>query len=452
MIEPRDASVLEGLTATFLEQRGTPGVAAGVVAGDELVWSTGIGVTRIEDGSQPDSRTLFAVASVTKTFTATAVVQLRDDGLLELDDPLVRHIPEFAAVRNPFGPIELVTLRHLLQHSSGLQGEIPNRDPREWTLLPTNDVVAALDRAAVAIPPGTAYKYSNLGYRLLGEVVRRVSGDDLWDYLRQAIFEPLGMHDTTSAPAGELDERAAAGHRPGPAPEPRIPSEVEGGEGGLWSTVEDLARWTAQQLRTYETLERGPGQVLRGPSLFELQQPTFLAEEWTLARSLGWFRWWDGEPTLVVHDGHVGGFASSVLFSPDDGVGAIVLTNGSTPAPGELGRKLVNAVRPLAGDERMRPRVPVQEPRREWLDLLGAYRSADGWIEARVEVRDGRPVCVLPDGPVGLRATDDALCFVALAGRPVGEAVRFFRDDDGTIAGLNLAGFPLLRDGAAAAE
>jgi D-alanyl-D-alanine carboxypeptidase len=452
MIEPREARVLEGLTASFLEQRGVPGVAAGVVAGDDLVWSTGLGLTRLEGGTRPDARTIFAIASVTKTFTATAVVQLRDDGLLELDDPLVRHIPEFAAARNPFGAIELVTLRHLLQHSSGLQGELPNRDPREWTLLSTSDVVATLDRVVVAIPPGTGYKYSNLGYRLLGEVVQRVSGRDFWDYLRHAIFEPLGMHDTTHAPKGALEERAAEGHRPGPAREPRIPLEVEGGEGGLWSTVEDLARWTAQQLRTDEALERGPGQVLRGASLLELQQPTFVAEEWTLARSLGWFRWWDGEPTLVVHDGHVGGFASSVLFSPADGVGAIVLANGATPAPGELGRKLVGAVRPLLPDEQRKRGAPDHVPSPEWLELLGAYRAADDWIEARVEVRDGRPVCVLPDGPVALRPTDDALCFVALAGRPVGETVRFFRGEDGTIAGLNLAGFPLLRDGAAAAE
>jgi D-alanyl-D-alanine carboxypeptidase len=337
MIEPREARVLEGLTASFLEQRGVPGAAAGVVVGDDLVWSTGRGLTRLEGGARPDARTVFAIASVTKTFTATAVVQLRDDGLLELDDPLVRHIPEFAAARNPFGPIELVTLRHILQHSSGLQGEIPNRDPREWTLLPTPDVVVALDRATVAIPPGTAYKYSNLGYRLLGEVVQRVSGRDFWEYLRQAIFEPLGMRDTTHEVRGGLHGRAAVGHRPGPVPEPRIPLEVEGGEGGLWSTVEDLACWTAQQLRTDEALERRPGQVLRGPSLLELQQPTFLAEEWTLARSLGWFRWWDGERTLVVHDGHVAGFASSVSFSPEDGIGAIVLTNGATPTPGELG-------------------------------------------------------------------------------------------------------------------
>jgi hypothetical protein len=103
-------------------------------------------------------------------------------------------------------------------------------------------------------------------------------------------------------------------------------------------------------------------------------------------------------------------------------------------------------VRPLLAGEHRRASAPAAPPPPEWLELLGEYRAADGWVEALVEVRDGRPVCVLPDGPVPLRPTADEDCFVALAGRPAGEAVRFFRGDDGSIAGLNLAGFPLLRD------
>ena len=182
-----------------------------------------------------DADTLFRVASITKTFTATAIVQLRDQGKLRLDDPLVKHIPEFGAVDNPFGPIEDVTLRRVASHSSGLMGEPPLD---HWSTLrfPTREEwLAVLPQVRIAIPPGSAFKYSNLGYTLLGEVIERLAGQPYVEYMREAIFEPLGMASSAYELTDELRPRAAPGHMPHPfedGAEPAPPSPLERHGGG----------------------------------------------------------------------------------------------------------------------------------------------------------------------------------------------------------------------------
>lgn len=390
---------------------------------------------------------------MTKTFTATAILQLRDEGLLDLDDPLVRHVSEFAAVSNAFGPIEQVTLRRLLQHTSGLQTEIPSDDPRKWAQLPTQQVVARLDRARIAIPPGTAYKYSNLGFRLLGETVSRVSGTDLFEYLQAQILHPLGMESTSPAPTGACCARGHDALEPGEALEParEIDPGVTGGEGGLWSCVDDLARWVSQQFRVGDSLARGQGQVLAGRTLAEMQRPTVLCHpDWTDAFGLGWGATRRGGTTVVGHGGLVYGFNSCVCFSPSDRVGVVVLVNGvGGEGAASLARDLLEvslASRPDLGAD-----AAAKEPhptRPEWRELLGRYldpeygeviriQVGDAGLEYVDEARAGRPIAVEP--------TRDPSCFVATEGRAAGEELRFLRRADGAIDGLNLAGNPLVR-------
>jgi CubicO group peptidase (beta-lactamase class C family) len=449
------AAELDALVARFHEESGAPGCSIGLVDDQELVWSRGLGVRAYEDPVRPDERTLFQIASITKTFTATAIVQLRDEGLLALDDPLVRHVPEFAAARNPFGPVEQVTLRGLLQHVSGLQGEVTNRDLREWTRLSTREVVADLGRVSVAVPPGTRVKYSNLGYQLLGEVVSRVSGQGLWDYLRGAILEPLGMHDTMPTPAGEAAARCARGYQARtfddrPAEEPPAPAELRGeGAGALWSTVSDLARWVAQHLRAGEELERGDGQILRGESIAELQRPVLVADDRLQStRGLGWFAERRSEAIVVGHAGLVDGFATGVSFCPEDRLGAVVLTNGSGSESAEFASRLLERVRPLARGAARAAEPPAPVPP-EWRELLGEYRGPGLSLVMVVEVRRGElRASERSDDPwleTRLRPTGEPDCFAALDGRAAGDLVRVFRGADGAVEGLNFAGFPLVR-------
>ncbi|HJY32145.1 MAG TPA: serine hydrolase domain-containing protein, partial [Actinomycetota bacterium] len=179
------ADKLEATAASFVKQKRLPGAAVGVVTGEGLVWSGGIGFADVADRRAPEPTTLYRIASITKTITGTAIMQLRDEGRLHLDDPAVDYVPELRDVTSPFGPIETLTIRRMLSHESGLQGDPPGTD---WTLPLYEGVVARnLERAAeigIRIPPNTHQKYSNLAYQLLGEIVARVSGLPYVEYVR----------------------------------------------------------------------------------------------------------------------------------------------------------------------------------------------------------------------------------------------------------------------------
>ena len=185
---------LEGVINRTLERERVPGAAIGIVRDQELVWSRGFGYADLASDRAPDADTLFRCGSITKTFTATAIMQLRDDGKLGIDDPIVRHIPEFGAVKTRFGTPENVTIRRLLTHTSGLMGEGPNNGWEKLEFPPIEEMVAALGRTEIVIEPESQYKYSNLGFALLGEVIRRVSGQPYADYIQRNLLEPLGMN------------------------------------------------------------------------------------------------------------------------------------------------------------------------------------------------------------------------------------------------------------------
>jgi CubicO group peptidase (beta-lactamase class C family) len=196
------AAEFEARLASFVQDKRLYGAAAGVVHFGELAWAGGAGFADItaQRPSQPD--TLYRIASITKTFTGTAIMQLRDAGKLDLDDPAVDWLPELKASGSP-KTIARVTIRRLLSHESGLTGDPPGTD---WTLpVPVYEGRAerSLARAAeifTAVPPSTQAKYSNLGYQLLGEIVRRASGTDYPAYLRAHVLTPLGLTATAFEP------------------------------------------------------------------------------------------------------------------------------------------------------------------------------------------------------------------------------------------------------------
>ena len=142
------------------------------------------------------------MASITKTFTATAVLQLRDEGSLRLDDPAVRWIPELRRVASPHGPIEDLTIRRLLMHTSGLQGEVPWQDTDRFWLYTPEAMIEVLHLAHVRTPAEVDHKYSNFAYELLGVVVERVAGRPYTEQVRDGILGPLGMarHDLDPRP------------------------------------------------------------------------------------------------------------------------------------------------------------------------------------------------------------------------------------------------------------
>jgi CubicO group peptidase (beta-lactamase class C family) len=208
------ADRLEAKAASFLKGNRLPGAAVGVVHGDDLVWSAGVGFADMASRRAPEASALYRIASITKTLTGAAIMQLRDEGRLHLDDPIVAHIPELRNAQSPFGPIETVTIRRMLSHESGLMSEPPSTDwavPRYEGVVERN--LAKPEDIGTRVAPNTQWKYSNLAYQLLGEVVARASGEPYVERLRAAILEPLRMASTAFEPLPEeLSARRATGY------------------------------------------------------------------------------------------------------------------------------------------------------------------------------------------------------------------------------------------------
>ncbi len=232
--------------------QGVVGASLGLVHQGQLVRLATHGMADLEAGRPVDEETIYHWASITKTFTAVAILQLRDRGLLSLDDPVVRYVPELAGVHNPFGPMEGITVRHLLSHSAGFRGGTwpwsegepwEPYEPTEWSQL-----VAMMPYTSILFAPGSRYSYSNPGVIFLGRVIEKVTGDVFEAHMEKNLFRPLGMRRTyyDMTPWHLLPYRSNHYFVRGGRPEaggPDFDTGITVSNGGLNAPIPDMARW-----------------------------------------------------------------------------------------------------------------------------------------------------------------------------------------------------------------
>jgi len=363
-------------------------------------------------------------------------------GQLDLDDPAVKYLPELRGAVSPFAAIEAVTIRRILSHESGLAADPPGTD---WSVpLYQGDPQLTLARPAdiaLMLPPNVQHKYSDLGYQLLGEIVTRVSGIPYPRYVRDLILAPLGMSATGFEPLDEpLLGRRATGYCQRPFsdeldPEPAFPPAWA--EGGLWSCVQDLARWISFQLRAYTGLT-AESPVLATASLREMHKPRYLADDdWTSAWGISWYADRRDGVSWIGHSGGIPGFTTSVCFDPRQQVGAIVLHNGPS-FTSEIARELAVIASRLAGPAPSAAAAPLPA---QYRPLLGLYsRTGLGGGVLSLEWRAGELAFHIPEIPawqLALEATGNPDMFIAGPGSDLsGENVIFRRDDDGRITSV----------------
>ncbi len=412
-----------------------PSISSAVFRGNEVEWSDALGLADVEERVEATPETQYACASITKTFTAVSILQLRDAGKLDLEDPLSRHLPE-AAHGTP-------TLRLLLSHASGLQRE-PTGAVWETLEFPgEQELLEHLGEAEQVLPPSTAWHYSNLAYALLGHVVTRVSGQQFHDYVRERLFGPVGLEQTTWGPGGTaarpyfVEPYSDAVRR-----EPVLELGGKGGESGLYSTAGDLARWGSFLCDPDES-------VLKASSAAELHDLQIMAEpDWTLGWGLGIELWRRGERVFGGHTGGFPGFVSILVYSRCDRIGAVVLTNsGSWDSLSKTGIDLAEAALEELPPA-LEPWVPEEAPPVEIEPLLGRWWSEGSetifsWRDGKLEARlAGAPAERAPS--VFEPEADDR--YRVVSGRERGEVLTVVRDGEGEVVRLYWATYPFTRE------
>jgi CubicO group peptidase (beta-lactamase class C family) len=371
-----------------------PGAAAGLVVDGELVWSKGWG-ERAPGGAVPDLDTVFRIASMTKSFTALAILKLRDEGKLSLDDAAAKWVPELAGMPKATKDSPEITIRHLLTHSEGFPEDNPWGDRQ---LARSDAFLAAMTKAGIPFSnaPGVAFEYSNTGFALLGRVVAKASGMRYRDYVDANILKPLGMTSTYWEASAVPKERLVAGLRltdekagtTAVVAEAHLPDGAFGSMGGLYSTVRDLARYTAFFLDAWpprDDADAGP--VLRA-SRREMQQVaryngatvTPAAEGKPLRLAAGGYGYGLGVRTtcrfrsVVSHGGGLPGFGSLMLWLPEHGVALVGLANLTYAG---WGGAFGDALEALEKTGALKPRVAQPSPA-----LLAAQGAVDGLYDA----------------------------------------------------------------------
>ena len=423
-----------GLFSAWLEGqiaiRGLPGAVVGVVSDQDLIWSRGFGHADVDAARPMQSDTRFRMASHSKLFTATAIMQLREEGKVRLDDPVTDYLPWFGfGLAAPDDPP--ITIEHLLTHSSGL----PREAGSHWSDLdfPTSGEVRELmAHRQAAFSPEVRWKYSNLAYTIAGMVVEEISGMSWADYLQQNIFDPLGM---SSSSVDREDPKMATGYGRRMLDGSRevfpfVDARGMAAATGLTSTVEDMARFVSAQFRTGS---RGKDRVLRTASLREMHRVRMLENDWTRGQGIGFSVRRIDDKLYVGHGGGYPGYTTNTNIQLDSKVGVIVLTNTNDSNPGQIARQLMSTVgEAVAAVTKPEPDVVAWDP--AWERFAGVYRSRGG--ETRVLVMNKRLVTMNPwatsiGDPTELEPIGDGT-FRVLAptgGGPVGEIVRFVEEN-----------------------
>ncbi|HEX3387949.1 MAG TPA: serine hydrolase domain-containing protein [Streptosporangiaceae bacterium] len=412
-LPPGAAAAADGVVASFQRGEGQPAVAYGIVAGGSLAHAGRVGESWL-GGPPPGADTVFRIASMTKSFTASGVLALRDGGALRLDDPVTDFVPELRGQPGVTADSPAISLRHLLTMTAGFPTDDPWGDRQQGTPLP--DFAAILARGVrPAWAPGTRFEYSNLGYAVLGRVIAAVAQADYAGFVRDRVFGPLAM-TRTGFEAAEFDPAGLArGYARGRDGWSELSLDGYGAfapMGGVFSCVRDLARWVDGFAAAFPPggERAGDAHPLAPATRREMQQPSV-----TLPEAAPRF---PGDPSagsqygygfglfteetsawgrLVYHSGGYPGFGSHMRWHPETGFGVVVLANSTYAGASVLAARLMEEVlkaaaaqdRPAtggaagvqaAGGAPAMVRGPAPAPGGPWPETLRARQVVTGLL------------------------------------------------------------------------
>ena len=404
---------------------GLPGLSAAVVHDQTTIWSGGFGYSNPDRKSKTDAKTIHSICSISKLFTAIAVMQLRDEGKLRLNDPVSKHLPWFD-IENSYPDRGGATVQNMLTHSSGLprESDYPYWSPPDFPFPSRDAIKGKVSDQSTLYPADTYFQYSNLGLTLAGEIVAELSGMDFDSYIEKKIFRPLGLKNTrTEMPKKLYGKQLAVGHaalnRDGDRPKVELfHAEGIGPAAGFSSTADDLAKFASWQFRL---LQKGGEEILKANTLREMHRVHFLDDDWQPARGLGFSIWRDGEKKFVGHGGSCPGYRSQLLIQPKSKIATVFMSNASGVNARRFTQQLYNIIAPAvkaanSDDE-------AKALKQEFTKYVGHYSEAPWGGETAVISWKGELAMVrLP--------TNDPLGSISKLKHIEGDTFRRVRDDD----------------------
>lgn len=372
----------------FREEQHIPAVAFGVVVDNELAFADAFGMRHVESNAPVAVDSVFRIASMTKSFVAMAILKLRDDKKLRLDQRVAKFIPEFKKLKYPTADSPALTIRHLLTMSAGFAEDNPWGD-RQMAIA--EDEFTTLLRAGIpfANAPGVTFEYSNYAYAILGRIITRVSGMAFQKYITKHILKPLGMNatvwDKTKVPA----EKLAHGYRFEDdvwKPEPILPDGAFAAMAGLFTTIPDFARYMSFLLDAFpprDDVETGPVKRAAAREMMQLarfeemlERKTRNDETWRAVSGYGfglavWH--WESIGYGVSHGGGLPGYGSYYYLMPHHGIGLVAFTNKTYSG---VGKPFLPLLEILAQTGGVRPRTIAPAT-----ILIHAREIVQRWLE-----------------------------------------------------------------------
>ncbi len=407
---------MEQIVRSFADKKQFMGSVL-VAKGDQVLFNKAYGMANLEWNIPNTPQTKFRLGSITKQFTAVAILMLEEQGKLSIDEPVSRHLPDAPAAWSK------VTIRHLLAHTSGIPSFTGFPTYREFQVKQhTPEQLVALFRdKPLEFQPGEKWNYSNSGYVLLGYLVEKISGQSYAEFLKQNIFDKLDMNDSGYDSNTAVIPRRASGYAPsgmGLANAGYIHMSVPHGAGALYSTTEDLHRW-----------ERGlfGGKLLKPDTLTKLT--TVVKDGYALGVAVSDK---DGR-RRVGHGGGIEGFNTHLIYYPAEEVTVAVLGNQNGPAPDRIADMLGKVA---VGDKVVLPseRVEVKLPVHKLGPYVGEY-ALTPQVTATVTLEGEQLMGQLTGQPkFPLFAESETKFFL----RAVDAQMEFERDAGGKVTGFVL--------------
>lgn len=321
--------LLDQWFAATAEYDKLPGLAVGIVKNQDLVWSKGYGKVDVSKNMPIDPSTIFSVCSISKLFTSVAIMKLRDEGKLSLEDDIKKHLPWFN-LKQQYADSGPITIRSLLTHSSGLPREADYPYWTESDFPSKEEIIKKINQQQTLYPSCTYFQYSNLGITLLGYIVEQVAGKTYDTYIQENILSPLRLQDTrTFFPEKLWKNQMAVGYSEMNRKGERRMLEPFNTDGitpaaGFTSNVQDLARFASWQFRLHES---GGSEIIRASTLKEMQQVQYMDPNWKTSWGLGFSISQVDGTTYVSHGGYCPGYQTLLMINLKEKLAFIVMIN-----------------------------------------------------------------------------------------------------------------------------